>query len=148
MSDYRDEIIASRLKALLDGRKVSIKAAAEAVGIPYRTLQNQLAGNNRMAASTFVKLIMFLELPAEVIVEGRVRTPLRPLANALKTTLGGMLPEFDEEMRAIPAPEGRTADRLDTNAKTMAFVLREAVERETLAPSDWGALETPPPVSK
>lgn len=145
MADYSDEVLASRLKAILDGRRVSIKSAAEAVGIPYRTLQNQLMGNNRMPASTFLKLAVFLEIPADVIAEGRWRFPLRPLTNALKQTFGGLLPALDGEMRVL-APVPRDDAQLDANARTLAFLLREAVERETIKPTDWAALE--PPVSK
>lgn len=142
MTEYSDEVLAGRLKALIDGRGISIKAASEAIGVPYRTLQNQLMGNNRMPASTFLKLSMFLELPAEVIAEGRWRLPLKTLANALRSTLGDTLPTIDGEMRVAPPTAERDTAALDAQAKTLAFILREALERETLHPTDWAVFET------
>jgi transcriptional regulator with XRE-family HTH domain len=140
MSDYRDEVIAKRLKALLDGRGITIKSAAERLDVPYRTLQNQLMGNNRMTASTLAKLLSLLELPVEAIIEGRVRPPLRPLASALKRVFGSLLPSLDEDMTPVAPGSDRTADELDRNARSLAFLLREQVERETIKPEDWATL--------
>jgi len=136
-SDYSDEGIAKRLRSVLDGRKLTIKEASEAVDVPYRTLQNQLLGRNKMPASTFAKLLSFLELPPQFIAAGRYEPDTRPIADALKWTFGALLPAVDSEMRLIPPPaQDRSAEVLDRHANAIAFLYRVAYEREILTPED------------
>lgn len=140
MADYTDEGLAARLRSILDARKLTIREVAEVIDVPYRTLQNQLLGRNKMPASTFARLLSYLELPAEFIATGRHQPRHRPIANALKATFGDMLPAVDGEMRLVPPPaEPRSPQQLDQHAQSVAFLFREAYEWEVVSLEDMKA---------
>lgn len=141
MPEMTDEWLALRLKRLLDGREISTKEAAEAIGVPYRTLQNQLAGNNKMAATTLAKLLMMLQVPVEFLVEERIRLKPRALAFALDRTFGPALPTFISEgdfmgpaLPSVPDPRG-PQERFD-DARSLALILRGDYEMAALDPRD------------
>lgn len=143
MGEYGDDGLATRLRTIIDGRSLSIREVAKAIDVPYRTLQNQLLGHNKMPASTFARLLAFLELPAEFVTEGRYQPRHRPIANALKRAFGDHLPAVDPEMRIVAPPaESRTAEQLDQHAQALAFLFREAYEWEVAELSDIEAAST------
>lgn len=129
-ADFSDEGIAKRLRQLIEARGLSIRQVAKDIQVPYRTLQNQLLGSNKMPASTFARLLEYLELPAAFVTYGRYEPKLRPIADALKKTFGHLLPivNHDNSLSA-PVGESREAAELDIHARFIAFLFREAYER-------------------
>ncbi len=141
MSDYTDEGLSRRLKAILEGRKLTVKSVAATIGVPYRALQNQLIGHNKMTASTLAKLLTFLELPLEVVTDGRLRPPPRHLAAALRRLFGDeLLPGISDDMAVTPPVAGRDAGHLHRNANALAYLLCEYWEKEVLTPSDYAVI--------
>lgn len=54
---YADENLAEDVRNLLKRRKVSIRAAAAEIGIPYRSMQNYLSGESRMPATVLISIL-------------------------------------------------------------------------------------------
>lgn len=143
MDEYTDQGLAARLRSVIDARNLSIREVAKTIEVPYRTLQNQLLGQNKMPASTFAKLLSYLELPAEFIVSGRYQPRHRPIADALKATLGDLLPAVDGDMNLVPpGPEPRSPQQLDQHAQALAFLFREAYEWEVVSLEDMKAAQS------
>lgn len=130
MADYSDEHLTARLRLLLKDEKISIREAAERIDVPYRTLQNQLAGKNRMPASTFAKLTEMLDVPARFVAEGTIKLDRYALTESLKQVLGDLLPTVDKEFvfHLPKQPDDRTKQQRDHDAEMLAFVVRDAFE--------------------
>jgi hypothetical protein len=109
-------------------------------------------GNNRLTAATLAKLLALLELPIEAITTGRVRPPFRPIANALKKTLGALLPSVSDDLELLPPHPDRNLPEFENHARTLALLLRDEIEKETVRLEDWPVLleaaDPPPGVSK
>lgn len=137
LESFSDEELARRLRFLMDEQGETIKDAAETIGVPYRTLQNQLNGNNKMPASTFAKLVSMLNVPLSFVVSGRVELSHRALANALKEVLGKSLPVVDQEMNvsAPTAADSRDERAWDHHATILALLLKGRYEHHRVDPA-------------
>lgn len=136
-ADFSDEGIAKRLRRLIEARGLSIRQVAKDIQVPYRTLQNQLLGSNKMPASTFARLLEYLQLPAAFITYGRYEPKLRPITDALKKTFGHLLPVVNRDHSlSAPVGEGREDADLDIHAQFIAFRFRDAYERAVVSLSD------------
>ena len=59
---WTDEVIQQRLVVAMKQQHLTMRDASAALGIPYRTLQNQLKGNNRITAQLCLQLAVWLRL--------------------------------------------------------------------------------------
>lgn len=130
MVDFSDEHLAARLRLLMSDQGVTITEAAEAINVPYRTLQNQLSGKNRMPASTFAMLVTMLRVTPEFVATGRLKLDRPSLAKALAERLGGLLPRVDDEMNLHPPspPDIRTDDEARRDAMAIAHFVADSYE--------------------
>lgn len=130
MDGYDDQILAQRLRFIMEGRGITITEAAEGIGVPYRTLQNQLGGKNRMPASTFAKMLELLEVPVSFVVRERIQLNVRAAQEAIRDVFGAHLPFVDENLAIHPAPrpETRTTDELEHQLKMLTYLLRDRYE--------------------
>lgn len=132
MENYDDSYLAQRIRAIMDMRGFTITEAAETIGVPYRTLQNQLSGKNKMPASTYAKLTAMLEVPTSFVVEERIRIHPRALQFALRFALMEYLPSVDDEMQVGPPDPTRTDAQYSQQSKALAYVVRDLYERYLL----------------
>lgn len=54
---YDDPQLVADLKALLKARKRSARSVSQAIGVPYRSMQNYLSGESRMPATVLIKTL-------------------------------------------------------------------------------------------
>lgn len=136
VSAFGDEAISRRLRFLIDEADLTMKEVAEAIDVPYRTLQNQLSGNNKMPASTLAKIVTMLEVPLSFVTSARVVMSRRSLTSAIKDVLGRQIPVLDGEMRLCPPdlPDERDQQRLDADAGYLAALLIERYEWHLVDP--------------
>lgn len=129
---WTDERLAARLRILLADAGISITEAAEAIEVPYRTLQNQLAGRNRMPASTFAKLTSMLEVTPDFVATGRLRLNRTSFANALMQVLREQLPAVDKEyvFHLPETPDARTEAQRLQDARALTFMVLDRYEHE------------------
>jgi len=62
--------IAARLRSVIDDRGMSIREASEAVGIPYRTLQNYLLGEREPNAKAMAAIRTHLGISLDWLLTG------------------------------------------------------------------------------
>lgn len=67
---YEKMSIAARLRSVIDDRGMSIKEASEAVGIPYRTLQNYLLGEREPNAKAMAAIRTHLGISLDWLLTG------------------------------------------------------------------------------
>lgn len=133
MEKYDDENLARRIRALMDEREITITEAAEATGVPYRTLQNQLGGKNKMPASTFAKLTEMLEVPISFLVDERIRINARALQLAIRDAMRDFMPSVDDEMRVGPAETSRSDAEYEQQSKALAYIVRDRYEQRLIS---------------
>ena len=133
MEKYDDENLALRIRAVMDERGITITEAAEATGVPYRTLQNQLGGKNKMPASTFAKLTEMREVPISFLVNERIRLNARALQLAIRDAMGDMMPSVDDEMRVKQADPSRSDAEYEQQSKALAYIIRDRYEQRVIS---------------
>lgn len=133
MEKYDDENLALRIRAVMDERGITITEAADATGVPYRTLQNQLGGKNKMPASTFAKLTEMLEVPISFLVNERIRLNALALQLAIRDAMGDMMPSVDDEMRVKQADPSRSDAEYEQQSKALAYIIRDRYEQRVIS---------------
>ena len=124
-----DEVIVQRLRAILDAENVKITALAEATGIPYRTLQNQLSGKSRISAVNLLKVLDAANLPSSILTEESATLNVALLAISLQGILGEFLPHIEPGPGGelgVSIPAQRTPKQMAKDAVALAI----ALERE------------------
>lgn len=114
----------------MDSQGIAITEAAEALSVPYRTLQNQLSGKNRMPASTFAKILEFLQIPVSFVIDERIRLNSQAAQDAIRDVFGNQLPQVDEDLRIIPAPnpDTRSEQEKEKHLKLLAALFGHRYE--------------------
>lgn len=111
MIDEFEAHLISSLRELMGLRSISVREMAAKVGVPYRTLQNQLLGKARLPASTYMKVVneVGLRLPGQL-----QDLDENALASALEQCLGGQLPTISpsgpQTVSILPPPNPDTRD--------------------------------------
>ena len=92
MPNFDDDSLISQLRDIMKLQKVSIKTISDDLEIPYRTLQNQFSGSSKIPASTFLRIVNYLNIPASVITHNCFVLNDKILAQVLVDYLGSALP--------------------------------------------------------
>lgn len=124
MTEDTDDALTANLRALIGEHGMSIRAMAEVIGVPYRTLQNQLLGKARMPAATYLNAMKALGF------QSFGSTPAlneEALAIALDECLGEHLPALRASgpgsisIAAPPSPDTRSPEQRLQDARRLAF---------------------------
>jgi transcriptional regulator with XRE-family HTH domain len=129
MTDISDGVIVSRLRQILEDEKIKLTEVSVTTGIPYRTLQNQLAGKSRISAINLLKILDATGIPSTFLTEESATVNIALLTMSLETVLGERVPhietdEVGEFVVTLPADRSKKQIRED------AFALAIALERE------------------
>lgn len=134
LPEFTDEFLAKRLRVLVDANDTTLTELATSIGVPYRTLQNQLSGNNKMPASTFAKILLRLGVPLDFVTSGRIALDLTMLGPAVDDALGALLPAVDDDLNFVSPPEPDTRSKMERrqHAKMVASAIRSNFEIQTV----------------
>jgi hypothetical protein len=84
-----DEWIVTAFRDAMKAGRRTIRSVSVNTGIPYRSLQNYLAGKSRMPASVYLNLCNELAITNDYVIHRTFQLDHEPLTRALTATLGG-----------------------------------------------------------
>src|SRR3954451_15643205 len=82
-----DSTIAARLTALRHQRKSSVREVSEAIGLPYRTVQNYLSGRVSIPATFVAKCCELFNVEADIVLFGGIDLGPESLLTAVESVL-------------------------------------------------------------
>lgn len=139
MTAMTDEILVERLRYWVSMSGMKLTELADAIDVPYRTLQNQFRGASKMPAVTLIRILDALKLNSGHLKENPDPFDDAILSKALVAVLGDDLPKFeisDEEgyvlHRSTEALATRDADEVRRASMILASLLDRAYQHAEL----------------
>lgn len=121
--ELTDDVIVARLRRIIRLNGIKLTDITEATGIPYRTLQNQLNGTNRISALNLLKVLDATNIPAGFLTEEGADLNVACLVVSLHAVLGDHIPRVKVDERGeylVTLPTDRTRKELMEDAAVLA----------------------------
>ena len=139
MTGMTDEALIERLRYFVSMAGIKLTELADAIDVPYRTLQNQFRGVSKMPAITLIRILDVLKLNSGHLHKNAEPIDTAVLAKALIAALDDDLPTFDitdEDSfvmrRSTAGLSARDADEVRRASHILASKIERAYQRAEL----------------
>jgi len=85
--EFDDVSLAESLRNILKKKKVSLRQLSEALSVPYRTIQNYLAGDQKIPAVFFLRICHYIGIDPSYFIYGDFRLNQNDMYDAVYEVL-------------------------------------------------------------
>lgn len=125
---YDEEALVRDLKALMKHKKRSARSISQAIGVPYRSMQNYLSGESRIPAIVLIKMLDELGATVRMLRFGDDLLSHSDMFDAVYRVFGDFLNQID--LKEIGKRRAATISRLSTPEELEAHGRRGEIASE------------------